>query len=282
MKRIGLIISALMVVTAYAQDRVYESFAGTRVINNHSTELLPKNNLEFIVAHKFGDIAGSAGGLENFFGFDNLADVRIAFEYGIIDKLDIGLGRNKGVGVRTQVLDGYVKYSILEQKTEKMPISLVAVASAALPYGKRSSDSSSVTSYPEFSHRLMYTSQLLVTRKFGDRFTWQINGGYNHRNFVDYTDKNGLLFAGTAGRFRFTKTLAILAEYNHVFGRPDAVPHKNPLSFSFEILTGGHIFALHFSNGRGVNENLFIPGTTSDWLDGQFRFGFSLNRRFKL
>ncbi|OIQ26129.1 MAG: hypothetical protein BM555_06545 [Crocinitomix sp. MedPE-SWsnd] len=283
MKRLILVLTAVIFSSGLiAQNKINETFAGTRVINNHSSEMLPKQSLEFIVAHKFGDIAGAAGGLSNFYGFDNLADVRIAFEYGIIDNLDIGLGRCKGVGARTQLLDGFAKYSILQQKDTGMPISLTFVSSVVLPYASASTDSTSVTSYPKFLNRFIFTNQLLVTKKFGERISIQVNAGYNHRNFVDFTDKNGLFFAGASGRFRFTKTLGILFEYNHVFGRPAAIVAQDPLSFGFEILTGGHTFALHFSNGRGLNENIFIPGTTSNWLDGQFRFGFSINRRFKL
>lgn len=268
--------------SSFGQDRIYESFAGTRVINNHSNEMLPKQSLEFIVAHKFGDIAGAAGGINNFFGFDNLADVRIAFEYGVIDKLDVGIGRSKGIGNRTAVLDGFAKYAILQQKTSGMPISLTYVSSLAFSYKKATTDPSLVTSYPKFLNRMIFTNQLLVTKKFGERITLQVNGGYNHRNFVEFGDVNGLFFAGASGRVRFTKTLGLLVEYNHVFGRPNGSAGVDPLSFGFEILTGGHTFALHYSNGKGLNENLFIPGTTSNWLDGQFRFGFSINRRFKL
>lgn len=282
MNKLIICLAALSVNVGYGQEKVTESFAGTRVINNHSNECLPKNSLEFIVAHKFGDFSGSGGGLQNFFGFDNLADVRIAFEYGILDNLDIGLGRNKGIGARTQVLDGYAKYSILQQKTSKMPLSLVYVSSVALPYGEASTDSSSVSSYPEFTNRFIFTNQILITRKFHERFTWQVNLGYNHRNFVPHNDRNGLFFAGTSARFRFTKTLGILVEYNYVFDKNPALLKHDPLSFAFEIVTGGHVFALHFSNSQALNENLFVPGTTSDWLAGQWRFGFSLNRRFKL
>lgn len=265
-----------------AQELVTESFASTRVINNHSSEMLAKQTLEFIVAHKFGDIAGSNGGLKNFYGFDNLADVRIAFEYGILDRLNIGLGRCKGDGLRTQLIDGYAKYAILQQKTSKMPISLTFVSSMVLPYAKATADVTSVTSYPKFLNRFIFTNQLLITKKFGDRITTQLNFGVNHRNFVAYEDINTLFFAGASGRFRFTKTLGILVEYNHSFGRPSNIVVQDPLSFGFEILTGGHAFALHFSNGRALNENLFIPYTSSNWLDGQFRFGFSINRKFKL
>lgn len=266
----------------FSQELVHNTFAATRVINNHSNIMLPKQTLEFIVAHKFGDIAGSNGGLQNFYGFDNLADVRIAFEYGILDQLDIGLGRCKGVGTRTQLLDGYAKYSILQQKTTKIPISITYVSSLVLAYGKATADSTSVTSYPKFLNRFIFTNQLLFTRKFSDRFSWQINAGYNHRNFVEFNDQNGLFFAGTSARFRITKFLALLGEYNYVFHPSSNNRHVDPLSFGVEIQTGGHVFALHFSNAQALNENIFIPNTTSNWLDGGFRFGFSINRQFKL
>lgn len=270
---------------SFAQDdAVLESFSGTRVLTNHSVEMLPKGSLEFIVAHKFGDISGNAGGVQSFYGLDNLADVRIAFEYGVLDNLDIGLGRNKGIGLITGVLDGYAKYKILQQTNSGMPVNLVFVSSLILPYKAAVSDSTSIASYPKFLNRFTFTNQLLVSRKFSDRFVVQANIGYNHRNFVDYQDVNGLFFAGISSRLRVTKTFGLLVEYNHVFNRPELVAnnYENPLSFGLEILTGGHSFILNFSNARAMNENLFIPGTTSNWLDGQFRFGFSINRRFKL
>lgn len=261
---------------------VTESFASIRVLNNHSIEMIPKRSLEFIVAHKFGDLAGANGGVQNWFGFDNLADVRIAFEYGITDRINVGIGRSKGIGLITQVADGYFKYAILKQKTSGMPVSLNFVSALSIPYAKASTDSTSITSYPTFLNRFIYTNQLLVARKFSDRITLQANLGYNHRNFVSYLDQNGLFFVGLSGRYRFTKTLGILFEYDHILARSGAVNYTNHLAFGFEILTGGHAFCLMLSNSRGVTENLFIPGTAEDWLKGQFRFGFSINRRFKL
>ncbi len=265
-------------------DFVTEAFSGTRVLTNHSIEMIPKRELEFIVAHKFGDIAGDAGGINNFFGFDNLADVRIAFEYGVVDDFDIGFGRSKGIAPVTGVLDGYAKYRILEQQKTGMPISLVFSSSLILPYKGATNDSTSISSYPRFLNRFTFTNQLLIARKFSDRFTLQANVGYNHRNFVNFQDVNGLAFAGVAGRIRFTKTIGLLVEYNHVLNRPEEIAdnYQNALSFGVELLTGGHSFILNFSNARGLNENIFIPYTTSNWLDGQFRFGFSINRRFKL
>lgn len=282
---VTLALNALFAASCFGQEtKITDSFSGTRVLSNHSVETLPYKSLEFIVAHKFGDIAGASGGLQNFYGFDNLADVRIAFEYGLRDKLDIGVGRNKGVGIISGVADGYVKYKILQQKTIGMPVNLVYVSSLILPYKPAVNDPASVASYPKFLNRFTFTNQVLVSRKFSDRIVIQANVGYNHRNFVDFQDVNGLFFAGIASRLRFTKTFGMLVEYNHVFNRPASIAANfhNPLSVGIEILTGGHSFILNFSNAQGLNENIFIPGTTSSWLDGQWRLGFSLNRRFKL
>lgn len=281
MKKIIALFVLLFSLSVYGQEKVNESFAGTRVINNHSNETLPQNTLDFNIGHKFGDIAGPAGGLDNFFGFDNLADVRIAFEYGIIDNLNVGWGRSKGVGARTQVIDAFAKYRILSQKTSGMPVSLTYVTSLAFSYVKKSNDSTALASYPTFWNRMVFTNQILVTRKFGDRFTWQINLGYNHRNYVKHDQINGVYFVGTSARLRFTKNVALIGEYNYTFGRLATENHQDPLSFGIEISTGGHIFALHVSNYKALNENLFIPETTSNWLDGQWRIGFTFNRRFK-
>ena len=267
---------------------VFETFAATRVLFNHSTEMLPKRQMEFIVAHKFGDIltrnasGNIAPNLADWFGFDNLADVRIAFEFGLTNNLNIGLGRSKGDGVTRQVIDGYAKYRIFQQRESGMPISLVYVSSLILPYAKATTDSTSVASYPKFLHRFTFTNQFLVSRKFGERLSLQMNLGYNHRNYVAWNDVNGVAFGGVAARLRVTKHIGVIVEYNHQFNRPDSVVNFNALSFGVELLTGGHSFTFGYSNARGLNENIFIPGTTTNWLDGQFRLGFSITRRFKL
>ncbi len=267
---------------AHSQEKVWDTFAGTRVLSNHSTEMLYKHNLEFRIEHRFGDIAGSSGGLQNFYGFDNASDIRFAFEYGATTNFDIGIGRSKGVGQQTEVLDGYVKYRFLQQEKKGMPINLTFVSSMAAPYRKASTDSTSTAYYQSSLERLIFTNQLLVSRKFSNRLSVQINAGYHHRNLVAYNDVNGMIFSGGVIRFRLTETFGVITEYNHVWNRQPGIGQKNPLSFGLEILTGGHNFTLVFTNARAINENLFLSNTASDWLKGQWRFGFSINRRFKL
>ena len=86
---------------SYAQDTIVEeeyteeepiTFASTRIISGHSVETIDKGITDFRIEHRFGDIAGTNGGVQNMFGFDMLSDMRIALEYGVTDKLMIGFG----------------------------------------------------------------------------------------------------------------------------------------------------------------------------------------------
>jgi len=281
MRKIIIVLTFFAVYTAQSQDKVWDTFEGTRVLNNHSTDMLYKRQMEFIVAHKFGSLGGD-NAVQRFFGLDNLADVRIAFEYGITNNLNIGLGRSKGIGVLRQVADGYAKYRIFQQDSEKNWVSLTWISSTGLPYGTASSNPIAANSYDSFVERFIFTHQLLVSRKFSDRLSCQLNAGVNHRNLVEFNDVNTLYFTGISGRFRFNSILGVLAEYNHIWNRNTGYEFQQPLSLGIELLTGGHAFTFIFSNGEGINENLFIPGTYSSWLDGEFRLGFSITRKFKV
>ena len=57
---------------------------------------------------------------------------------------------------------------------------------------------------------------------------------------------------------------------------------NNPIALGVEFDTGGHVFQLNFTNSRGFGEVQYIPSTTSNVADGQFRFGFTISRVFKL
>ncbi len=74
----------------------YATFKGTRLVNAHSIETIRKHELDFRVAHRFGDIIGEYGGNKTFFGLENSTDIKISFDYGISDRLTVGIGRVKG------------------------------------------------------------------------------------------------------------------------------------------------------------------------------------------
>ena len=260
---------------------VEDVFSSTRVINGHSTEMLKKKILEFRIEHRFGDLAGSNGGAQQMFGLDQVSDIRLAFEYGITDNINIGIGRSKGNGQPYRsLIDGFAKYRILRQKRHGMPISLVAMGTMAFTYMKKSSDISQVSAFPNWQHRFSYSAQLHISKKFGSWFSLNLSPTLVHRNYVAATDQNTLFTLGASTRFAITNTMGIVLEYYHVFGDSKLrTTNYNSLGVAFEFETFGHNFTINLTNSTGFGESQFITNTYSDWLKGQFRLGFSIGRK---
>lgn len=286
MKKI-LFFILLISFSGYSQEEItytYNTFNSTRVINSHSTEMLEKRSMDFRVGHRFGDIAGDNGGIGTLFGIDNSADISIGFEYGITNNLNIGITRMKGSGHYRQLYEGYAKYKILAQ-SNKMPVSLVAIAKYNVTSMEASTDNTSPTSFPDFIARTSGSYQLILARKFSERFSAQLVPTYVHRNYVGYNDQNGTFAIGAGARFQLTKLIGIIGEYHYVFSESqvkDDLGLTNPIALGVEFDTGGHIFQLNFTNSRGFGEAQYIPSTTSSVTDGEFRFGFTIARVFKL
>ncbi|MFN5911645.1 MAG: DUF5777 family beta-barrel protein, partial [Bacteroidota bacterium] len=258
------------------KENVESTFHSTRVINGHSIETLRKGVLEFRVEHRFGDLAGADGGAQSMFGLDNSSDIRIALEYGVSDKFMLGFGRSKGTGnPYRSLLDGFAKYRVLEQQVDGFPFSLAMIGSTFFTYMEASDDESQVAHFPKWEHRLAYSLQLNIARKFGDRFSLAFMPTMVHRNYVPLNDANTTLAMGGALRCGITATTALLVEYYHVFSDSDIRQnYKNSLGLAFEWITFGHNFTVHLTNSKGFGEVQFIPYTFEDWLKGQFRVGF--------
>lgn len=272
---------------AFAQEEkspVEQTFSSTRIINGHSNEILEKGTLEFRVEHKFGDFAGSNGGVQNFFGLDNAADIRVAFEYGVTDFLMVGLGRSKGYGPYRGLIDGFVKGQIFKQTEDNsMPISMSVLGSSTLTYAKATTDPLLVTSYPDFAHRLAYAGQVVIARKFGKFGSLALMPTYTHRNYVRFDDQNGLFSLGIGARVPLGDKFAVVAEYYYNFDNSNFRQDKiNSSAFAVEWITFGHVFSIYAANAGGFGEQQFIPYTIGDWSKGQFRIGFAITRKFGL
>jgi hypothetical protein len=271
-----------LVEEEYAEEEP-KTFASTRIVSGHSVETLEKGIMDFRIEHRFGDIAGSNGGFQNMFGFDMLSDMRIALEYGITDNIMIGFGRCKGTGAPYRsLLDGFAKYRFLTQKKNEMPISMALIAGSSFTYMKASTDLSQVNSFPKVAHRFAYFTQLNVARHFGEKASLALMPTYVHRNYVAADDVNDLFALGGAFRVKLTSRFAIVGEYYQVFSDKDfrQTGYKNSLGIALEWFTFGHSFTINLTNAAGLGETQFIPYTFESWGSGQFRFGFSVSRKF--
>lgn len=263
------------------KEPVTSTFKTTRVIISHSLETVKKHNLDFRVTHRFSDIAGKAGGFPTFFGFDNSSDIRVSFEYGVTDRLTVAIGRSK----MQQMLDAHVKYRLLMQTiNNSMPISLTWLSSAGfIPIRFHSDPEKEV--YDNAANRFSYVHQAIIGRKFNETLSLELLPTALHRNFIpDSTETNDLFAIGAAGRLKLTRRFSVVADYYYIVSelRKTSMPHKAPLGLGIELETGGHVFSINFTNAAGILENNFLPYTQSDWLKGQFRFGFNISRIFRV
>lgn len=283
-----LLCCLLMTLTSvFSQNdtsKVSETFSTIHIINGHSAETLKKRQWRYVIAHRFGDIAGNAGGVQTAFGFDNASDIRFGFDFGVSDNLLVGIGRLKGAGTPYRsIIEGFTKYRFLTQtKDNRLPVSAAIVGTAYGTYMPASSDELSVTSFPEMANRFNYAVQLSVTRKFHPRLSVALMPSYVHRNLVNANDQNGLFSMGSAAIIKVSKSIGLITEYFYNINTAEMrEDYYNSLSFGLEWITNGHSFTLNLTNARGFGELQYIALNNADWLQGQFRFGFNITRTFK-
>lgn len=252
-------------------DYAFASFKTNRVINLHSLENTAKGVLDIKISHRFGFLSGGAYEL---FGLDQ-ASIRIGGEYGISDRLMIGLGRSSF----QKTYDGFLKFKLLRQSKGKknMPFTASILATSAIQTLKfQDPDRDNL-----FSSRLYYTVQGIIGRKFSESFSLQLSPTLVHRNLVATTaEKNDVIALGIGTRMKLSKRTSINLEYIYVAPNQIADGFTNSLSIGFDIETGGHVFQLHFTNSTSMIEKGFIAENTGNFFDGDIGFGFNVSRVF--
>jgi Membrane bound beta barrel domain (DUF5777) len=252
--------------------RVFErnAFKSTRVITAQSIEQLSKGVLDFRILHRFGRVNSGA---YDAFGFDQ-ATIRLALDYGITDRLTVGIGRSSN----KKEIDGFIKYRPIWQSNDGWPFSLV-ITSGFVKDGMKWADPSRENYY---SSRFSYFHQVLIGRKFSDAFSLQLMPTVVHRNLVaTEADENDIISVGVGTRLKLSNRLAVTVEYfRHITDLPTG--YYDPLSIGFDIETGGHVFQLHFTNSLGMNERSYLVGTDGQWSKGDIHFGFNISRVFTI
>jgi len=247
-------------------DFVPPAFKGLQIVTAQSTKLAAKGDLYFVVAHRFGDVSE---GFDNFFGLDDAA-TKIGFIYGLSDNLSLSLSRETFM----KTYEGAIKYRIIKQ-SEKFPVEVVGYHTVTLNSELDKDDFQKL----EFSNRISYLSQLLISRRFSESFSLQLSPSYVHKNlYMPNTDEKDQMLAGLGGRYKISKRVSINAEYFVNFSESDV--YKNPASLGVDIETGGHVFQLLFSNSQVNSDIGYLTNATGDWGKGNIYFGFNLYRVF--
>jgi hypothetical protein len=247
------------------------TFKTTRIINMHSVENAAAGVMDFRISHRFGFINTGAYDL---FGLDQ-ALMRFGLEYGITDRLMVGMGRSNV----NKAYDSFLKYKILRQGSGKhnIPLSISYFASAVCNTVKWADPNRD--NY--FSSRMQYTHQLLIARKFNNDLSLQLTPTLVHKNLVPtLQDKNDILAMGFGGRYKLTQRFSVNGEYIYVLPNQITSTFYNSLSLGVDIETGGHVFQLHLTNSTSMLEPGFITESVGQWKNGGIHFGFNVSRVF--
>jgi len=266
--------------------KVVKTFKDTRVINAHSVETLKARKLDFRITHRFGDLAGDAGGWPTFYGLENAADIAMGFEYGLTDNITIGISRTKGSGPLKQNVLGLLKIAVMKQEINgNLPFSLTVLGRSSFSTMQKSQTEGVLHFFEKGAHRLSYHIGLYAARKFGERFSFQANAAWTYRNIVQDNDLNDLVSAGAAMRIQVTRAFGLIFDATVPFSALRTAENGFFPAFGvgFEFDTyGGHVFQINLTNATGIEETDYIPYTRSNWGEGQFRLGFTISRLFSL
>lgn len=254
---------------SYANESEVAAFKSLKIVNLESTKLAAKGDMYFVVAHRFGYLDK---GFEDFFGLDE-ANTRLQFVYGLTNGVTIHASRS---GFQ-KTYELATKNRIFGQKKQGFPFEVVGFNSLAI------NTELEKTTLPklEFSDRLAYVNQILISRKFNDNLSLEIAPTHFHQNYVANNSQDNSQFAlGLGGRYKFTKRWSFNVDYAAHLNRASNSEFKNPLSIGFDLETGGHVFQMHFTNSQAMHESGYLGNTSGSWNDGKIAFGFNLIRVF--
>lgn len=272
---------------------VKNTFASTWIIDNQSVMVPVKGAYEMEIQHRFGTIDK---GYEDFWGLFAPSNIRLGVQYSPIKNLSVG----GGVIKLDKIWDISAKYAIITQTPHKYPVSVTYFGNMA--FDTRKNVDSSLFKYN--SQRYSFFNQILIARKFNEKFSLQAGISLSHQNSVHgYYTKNDStgkvtflemfhdhLSASLSGRYKLSESSAVLFDYN----QPLTKHHlNNPVpsaSFGLEMHTSGHSFQIFFTNFFALSpqhNNLYNQNSPFDYTKddagtkvagGKYLLGFNITR----
>lgn len=200
------------------------AFRGPNLLHMPTVQPLQKDILDFRFNHRFGNANNT---LHDFFGLDQGANTLLALDYGITDKFSAGISRISSL----KTYEARTKYFLVPQ-TESFPVSVALFGAAGTETQKQVVNMGPYiippsTGYPsidtEIKNRLnqyelsqmdktSYMASVLVSRRFGDKFSLQVSPMLVHKNFVKPNISNNRYGLDIGGKYQISKSFAFLFE----------------------------------------------------------------------
>ncbi|MCF8379585.1 MAG: DUF5777 family beta-barrel protein [Bacteroidales bacterium] len=294
MKKILFAIAAILIVFqfSFAQEEeqakpkdkpVNAPFESGILIDNQTNVIPTKNTLEMLIQHRFGKMNN---GIKDVWGiYSPGANIRIGFNYSILDNLSVGYGLTK----KNMYSDFSVKWNALTQtRKNTIPLSVTLYGNMAIdgsPDSKFQGDGED--SAYVFSNRLCYFSQVIVGRKFNDWISLQATASFTHYNKVIYYKDHDIIGVGFNGRIKFSPQSAFIFQYDAplkikgISEQLEFTDHPLPnLAFGYELSTGTHAFQIYITTADGILPQDIYMYNSNEWQKGtqSLMFGFTMTR----
>lgn len=271
------------------------TFNSSRIINMQSVEIGSPGGLQFMISHHFGylwnkDLAPKGSGkrfkqnMSHLFGLNaGIAHTYLSFDYSPTKWSNVGFA-----ATGRAVFEGWAKFKILRQQTgeKNIPFTIGWYSMANIYTG--------LTEPDEFTdNRWSFMHQLLIARKFSDKFSLQLMPTLIHFNVVPYGINNSNLVwsLGMGAKYKANPKLNLTFEYARQFNMYENLISKsgavinyspNMLSAGVEINTGGHLFQF-FIGSTTEASNIDQLARNNSWIkDGHLALGFTINRSLSL
>ena len=265
-----------------------ETFNSTKIINLQSNEIIGPQSLQFMVSHHFSYLwnkdQSTEDNLAQFFGINSgVAQTYVSFDYSPLTFMNLGVAL-----AGQSSYEGWAKFKVVRQQTgpKNIPVSVTTYSMANVDFAQ---DKGTGSTWDKWS----YLHQILIARKFSDKFSFQLVPSLIYLNKVPYgiNNSNFIFSLGGAGKWQMSETLNLTMEYTrqlnmyeNIIDESGTIQHYSPdlLSVGLEINTGGHQFQFYVGNTLHSSAIDQLAKNTGYIKDGNFAFGFTINRSLDL
>lgn len=244
------------------------TFKATRISFGHSIETRKKGILEIFVANRFWNTPSLRS---QSFAADRMS-TRVGLEYGISDRLSLGFGGTSFDGL----FDGYLKYKLVRQRSDKAgsPLSVTLFQNSS--YFSEGIADPAISD--DFSNRLSFTTQVLIARKFSQKFSLQIAPSFIHRGLsFSEEDPQNHIALGFGARYKLGNHVSVVSEYYTVFNPIESRDSFGPFSLGVNWEIGDLLLQFMLTNAVNMVEDAFITQTYNNFnfKNPNLNFGFN-------
>lgn len=239
------------------------AFESTSLIESQTNRVYSKGTIEMIMNHRFGLVSGT----NDLIGIWAPANIRIAVNYSITDRITVGVGTTKD----DRLQDFSLKVALLRQTVNgKMPFSVTYYGNAAVSALPKEN-------FYHTSDRWSFFNQIIIAKRISKEISFQIAPSYSHYNVIDAPMSNDLFAIEFGGRVKVTSGMSILLDANQPITSQDIAP-KSGFSIGTEFSTVGHAFQIFVSNYRGIVNQKSNMFNQYEFFEGDFAIGFNISR----